>query len=73
MQGVGQLLCAIVLIIVTHSGLDADLQWRVAVAFGAVPMVVAFYFRWEMHETSAFAEEKLAKTGGITFDPAFEL
>ena len=46
MQGVGTLLCALVLVTVTHLlGDDYDLQWRIALMLGAVPMVIAFYFR----------------------------
>eukprot|EP01037_Dinobryon_pediforme_P023324 gene23324-24733_t len=33
-------------------GTDYNSQWRIALGFGAVPMVCSFYFRWKMHETS---------------------
>jgi hypothetical protein len=33
-------------------GTNYDAQWRIALGLGAVPMVIAFYFRWKMHETS---------------------
>ena len=52
MQGFGTLLCAIVLIIVTNCIDNYDTQWRMALAFGALPMTIAFYFRWSMQETT---------------------
>ena len=53
MQGVGTILCSLVLVTVTNTmGTDYNSQWRIALGFGAVPMVCSFYFRWKMHETS---------------------
>jgi MFS transporter, PHS family, inorganic phosphate transporter len=53
MQGFGYVFCATVLVILTQSlGDDFDTQWRLALALGALPMILAFYFRWTMHETS---------------------
>ena len=46
MQGVGRILCALVLVIVAHTIPDHNIAWRVAVVFGAVPMIGALYFRW---------------------------
>ena len=54
MQGVGQLVCAVLLIIVAYSTSDPNVQWRVALAFGAVPMILIFTSRWRMHETEAW-------------------
>eukprot|EP01039_Chlorochromonas_danica_P001339 gene1339-1461_t len=52
MQGFGTVLCSVVLVILTHVlGDDYNLQWRLALGIGAAPMIVAFYFRWKMHET----------------------
>lgn len=53
MQGIGTVLCSIVLVTLTNTlGDDYNAQWRIALALGALPMVIAFYFRWKMHETS---------------------
>jgi len=60
MQGVGYVFCAIVLVIVTQTlGDDFDSQWRIALGLGGLPMMVAFYFRWKMHETSWAHERPL--------------
>ena len=53
MQGFGQLFCSLILVWITQTlGDDYDLQWRLALLIGAIPMATAFYFRWKMHETS---------------------
>jgi len=53
MQGIGTILCSLVLVTVTNTlGDDYDTQWRLALGLGAVPMACSFYFRWKMHETS---------------------
>ena len=53
MQGCGVILCSIVLVIVTEVlGDNYDVMWRIAIGLGGLPMVLAFYFRWKMHETS---------------------
>lgn len=54
MKGVGQVLSGLVLISTTQLISDSDLQWRLALGFGAVPMAVAFYYRWNMDETLSF-------------------
>lgn len=60
MQGLGALLCAIVLYILTHTmGDNYNAQWRIALALGGFPMACAFYFRWKMHETSWQEEAKV--------------
>jgi len=47
MQGLGTLLCAVVLVTLTHSmGDQYEAQWRLALLIGAAPMIVAFYFRY---------------------------
>ena len=51
MQGFGTLLCSIVLILSTHSFIKEETQWRFVLAMGGFPMLIAFYFRWKMHET----------------------
>eukprot|EP00597_Dinobryon_sp_UTEXLB2267_P003690 CAMPEP_0170058874 /NCGR_PEP_ID=MMETSP0019_2-20121128/1332_1 /TAXON_ID=98059 /ORGANISM="Dinobryon sp., Strain UTEXLB2267" /LENGTH=434 /DNA_ID=CAMNT_0010263921 /DNA_START=375 /DNA_END=1679 /DNA_ORIENTATION=- len=53
MQGIGTILCSLVLVTVTNTmGDNYDTQWRLALGLGAVPMACSFYFRWKMHETS---------------------
>ena len=56
MQGFGTVLCAIILILGTHAIGPYEAQWRFVLGMGGVPMAIAFYFRWKMHETS-WAEE----------------
>jgi PHS family inorganic phosphate transporter-like MFS transporter len=59
MQGIGTVLCSLVLVTLTSTlGTDYNAQWRTALAFGALPMVFSFYFRWKMHETSWEKEAK---------------
>jgi hypothetical protein len=41
------------------SGSNYNAQWRIALAMGAVPMVIAFYFRWKMQETTWAKEQVL--------------
>jgi len=53
MQGVGRLLCALVLLISAFTIENTDLQWRVAIIVGALPMMAAIFFRW-LPETDAF-------------------
>lgn len=75
MQGVGQLISGIVLIIVTHCINDKNLQWRLALAAGAIPMIFSFYYRWSMDETFHFKKTQIDNTtinnpmvNGVTAD-----
>jgi uncharacterized membrane protein len=48
MQGLGTLLCAVVLVVLTRSlGENYDAQWRLALLFGAFPMAAAFFLRYD--------------------------
>ncbi len=58
MQGIGTVLCSMVLVILTNSDISYDAQWRIALGLGGLPMALAFYFRWKMHETT-WREESL--------------
>lgn len=50
MQGLGTLLCALVLVTLTQSlGEQYEVQWRLALLLGAAPMIVAFYFRYSFN------------------------
>ncbi|RYH04904.1 MFS transporter [archaeon] len=51
MQGIGTVLCSMVLVILTQTfGSDYNIQWRLALGLGAVPMLCVSYFRFTMHE-----------------------
>jgi MFS family permease len=67
MQGFGTLLCSLVLVCVTNIGDDYNMQWRVALGLGALPMICAFYFRWKMHETSWKQEAQVNASVSIEF------
>jgi len=56
MQGVGRVLCSLVLIgLLTTWPNENDLTWRLALGFGALPGVLALYWRITMEETVPFA------------------
>ena len=46
MQGVGRVLCGTVLMICAYYIKDTNIQWRIAIVMGVVPMAGALYFRW---------------------------
>eukprot|EP00981_Chlorochromonas_danica_P004817 scaffold967_cov173-Ochromonas_danica.AAC.28 len=54
MQGVGSLVSGIVVITCLYLGLSTAFTWRFALAFGAVPPLLAFPYRLRMHETETF-------------------
>jgi MFS transporter, PHS family, inorganic phosphate transporter len=56
MQGVGRVLCAIVLVFSAHCIADPNWQWRFAILFGSVPMVGCLRFRW-LPESEVFQED----------------
>jgi PHS family inorganic phosphate transporter-like MFS transporter len=58
MQGIGSLLSVIVVLICLSSGQSTEFTWRFALAFGAVPALIAFPFRLLMHETESFEQVK---------------
>ena len=50
MQGVGMLFSSLLgYLLVAGLGADLEFTWRFLLAFGAVPAVIALYFRWKMH------------------------
>jgi len=61
MQGVGRVLCALMLIISAFAITNTHWQWRFAVLMGALPMVIAVYFRWIQEETEAYTAEVATK------------
>jgi PHS family inorganic phosphate transporter-like MFS transporter len=65
MQGVGALLSVTVVIVCLSVGMSNAFTWRFALAFGAMPALVAFPWRLRMHETETFErvkQERLEKS-----------
>ena len=52
LQGLGMLFSSLLPIIFIKSGVSLELTWRLLLGFGAVPAMVALYFRVKMHEAS---------------------
>lgn len=59
MQGVGSLLSGIIVFLCLLLGFSTAFTWRFALAFGAIPALIAFPYRLRMHETESF--ERLKK------------
>lgn len=51
MQGVGSLISVVVVLVCLSLDMSAAFTWRFALAFGAVPPLLAFPWRLKMHET----------------------
>jgi hypothetical protein len=58
MQGVGSLISVVVVLLCLGLGMSAGFTWRFALAFGAVPAILAFPWRMRMHETETFERVK---------------
>jgi PHS family inorganic phosphate transporter-like MFS transporter len=58
MQGIGNTLSAVVVIICLLIFKDIEYVWRIALGFGAVPSLLAFVLRATMHETTEFQKAK---------------
>lgn len=54
MQGVGSLLSVLVVIVCLSLQCSSGFTWRFSLAFGAVPVLIAFPWRMRMHETETF-------------------
>lgn len=54
MQGFGMLLSSLVALAALYCGLSLEATWRVILAFGAFPSLIAFFLRWKLHESSAY-------------------
>eukprot|EP01135_Chromosphaera_perkinsii_P005230 Nk52_evm13s326 gene=Nk52_evmTU13s326 len=54
MQGWGMLLSPMVFLICYHAGFSYEFDWRFALAFGALPGMIAFYYRYQMAETESY-------------------
>lgn len=59
MQGVGSFISGLVVYLCLYAGCSIDFTWRFALAFGALPALLAFPWRLRMHETESF--ERLKK------------
>jgi PHS family inorganic phosphate transporter-like MFS transporter len=57
MQGVGRVLCALMLLISAFTITDTHWQWRFAILMGALPMLIAVYFRFKAEETEAYQHQ----------------
>ena len=66
MQGVGNLLACIVMYLLLVSGCPRDYTWRIGLGFGAVPGLLAFYFRAKSHETNDFQAVKRVRVSHWT-------
>ena len=65
MQGVGMLFSSLLGYILIKSGASLEFTWRFLLAFGAVPALVALYFRLQMKESVTNAAQSDAKTRNI--------
>lgn len=71
MQGIGSLLSVVIVMICLSAGLSADTTWRISLAFGAVPVVIAFPWRLYMHETETFEQVKQNRQDCQEFDRTY--
>lgn len=71
MQGVGALLSVVVVLFCLSIGLTPGITWRFALAFGAVPAILAFPWRMRMHETESFERVKEARKHGVSHSSEF--
>lgn len=55
MQGIGSLLSGCIVFICLALQCSTAFTWRFALAFGAVPVMIAFPYRLRMHETESFS------------------
>ena len=61
LQGVGNILSCVIILVCLAAGASYDFTWRFGLAFGALPTVIAFYFRWNMAETALVAVSSAAR------------
>jgi len=71
MQGVGALLSVVIVLFCLCIGLTPGITWRFALAFGAVPAILAFPWRMRMHETESFERVKEARKHGVSHSSEF--
>lgn len=63
MQGFGMLLSSVVALIALSAKAHLEVLWRLLLAFGAVPSIVAFGFRWKLHESAVFEQSRRTANG----------
>jgi len=63
MQGVGMLVCPIVVLIILSLGVSMQVAWRLSLAFGILPSILALYFRLRMEESEKFL--RAVETSGL--------
>mmetsp|Transcript_43794 Transcript_43794/g.81758 ORF Transcript_43794/g.81758 Transcript_43794/m.81758 type:complete len:451 (-) Transcript_43794:78-1430(-) len=75
MQGLGMLMSAMMAVLLLHLPLSLEAVWRLLLAFGAVPSLIAFSVRWSLHESAAFEHDKTreAKEGILHIQKAFKV
>jgi hypothetical protein len=66
MQGIGSLLSVAIVIACLSIGMSDAFTWRFALAFGAVPVLIAFPFRLKMHETETFQRVTACRQQALT-------
>jgi len=66
MQGLGSLLSVLVVAVCLHVGSSNNFTWRFALAFGAVPSILAFPWRVRMHETESYNILNRERATGIS-------
>jgi len=64
MQGWGMLLSSLVAMVALAAGCSLEALWRLLLALGALPSLLAFGLRWQLHESSAYSRASAAGTEG---------
>lgn len=62
MQGWGMLLSSVIALVLVPLNVRLEVVWRLLLAFGALPSMVAFYLRWQLHESPTFNEAHRAES-----------
>ncbi len=65
-QGIGSLLSTGIVMSTLSAGISNAIAWRAALAFGAIPVLIAFPWRLRMHETESFDRIKEERETGST-------
>lgn len=60
MQGVGNLLASVVMLVLLRTNLQLDVVWRLAFAIGALPGLLTVYWRYKMEESKHFVKQQAA-------------
>jgi len=68
MKGFGELMSSIVLVVITQTIDNPEVQWRLALGFSILPMIVILYFRTGIKETRLFSEIKKNRYDKISYN-----